>query len=627
MSQFSGINNLSIQNTVQEKKQVVSEETFRENNWHTKQIRNFCIIAHIDHGKTTLTDCLLKTTHSVAERDFQERLMDSNPIEKERGITIKLAPVSIIYNHFGEKYLLNLIDTPGHVDFGYEVSRSLAACEGAILVVDASQGIQAQTLSTYERARQLGLKIIPVINKIDLPSADVEATLVQLMDLCQVEEKDVILVSAKNNIGIDHLLEAIIERIPSPESTISQTRALLVTSLFDQHRGAIAVVRVVDGQLPDKTKLQFVSSGVAFQPIELGIFKPNYEKTNLLQTGQVGYLATGLKDVRGLQIGDTLTLASQIESAKPLAGYREPKPAVYMELYPVESGDFPLLQDAMSKLVLRDAALQYSGVYSQALGSGLRVGFLGILHGEIVLERLSREFNLEILATSPSVSYLIQLRNGETITVYSSAQWPDPAQILNIQEPLVSVKLYTASEYLGAVLSLIQQRRGVVNQTLNVGVQLVLEITMPLSELITDFQDVLKSATSGYGSFEYEESGYALVDAVKVSILLNGELIDSLSFICVRESAQIKARAVTKKLKDVLPRQMFEVPIQAAIGGNIIARETLKAFRKDVTAKLYGGDATRRKKLLAKQAKGKKRMRQFGKVEIDHNTFLELLRT
>lgn len=552
--------------------------------------------------------------------------MDSNPIEKERGITIKLAPVTMTYRSGAQEYMLNLIDTPGHVDFGYEVSRSLAACEGALLIVDASQGIQAQTLSTYERARQLGLTIIPVVNKIDLPSADVEKSVLQLMELCQVDESEIVLVSAKQNSGIDTLLEKIVARVPAPQSEGEVARALLITSLFDQHRGAIAVVRVVDGALPARANLQLLSTQQKFFPIELGVFTPAFSKTDELGPGQVGYIATGLKDVRGLKIGDTLTLAVQAEKAHPLPGYREPRPTVFMELYPTDASEFPLLQDAMSKLILRDAALQYTGVYSQALGSGLRVGFLGILHGEIVLERLSREFNLSLIATSPSVTYEVTLTNTEKVTIYSASQWPDQAQIQSVREPIVSMELFTPPEYLGPVLQLIQERRGVVEQTTNLGSQLQLHCHLPLAELITDFQDMLKSVTSGFGSFDYEEAGYQEIEAVKVAILLNHEPVDALSFICIASDAERRGRAIVDKLKEVLPRQMFEIPIQAAVGGSIIARETIKAYRKDVTAKLYGGDVSRRKKLLAKQAKGKKRMKQFGRVEIDQDTFLQLLK-
>lgn len=594
-------------------------------------IRNFCIIAHIDHGKTTLTDCLLRYTDTVSERQFHERLMDSNPIERERGITIKLAPVRMQYTQTDESgqsetYELNLIDTPGHVDFGYEVSRSLAACEGALLVVDASQGVQAQTLSTFEKARALGLTVIPVINKVDLPSADVDQAVLELMELTGMPESAILRVSAKNQIGIAELLAAIVERIPAPSGRIAApTRGLLVTSLFDQHRGAIAIIRLVDGAVSSRQKLKFMQSSERFTPVEVGFFAPGLTATDELSAGQVGYVATGLKDVRGLKIGDTLILDAETD-ALALPGYREPQPAVYMELYPTEADEFPLLQDAMSKLVLRDAALQYAGVYSQALGSGLRVGFLGILHAEIVLERLQREFNLSLIATSPSVTYRVTLSNGEVLAVYSASQWPDPSQLVQTEEPLVTMELFTPATYLGAVLQLVRDRRGEVQTTQQIGVQLKLTVTMPLAELITDFHDSLKALTSGYGSFDYDAAGYTKAEAVKVTVMLNHEPIDSLSFVCVESQAEQRGRAMVEKLKEALPRQQFEVPIQAAIGGRVIARETIKAYRKDVTAKLYGGDATRRKKLLVKQAKGKKRLKQFGKVEIDQETFLKIMR-
>ncbi|MBP7876252.1 translation elongation factor 4 [Candidatus Woesebacteria bacterium] len=597
-------------------------------------IRNFCIIAHIDHGKTTLTDCLLRYTGAVQERQFRDRLMDSNPIERERGITIKLAPVRMNYalpvatsaGKAGESFELNLIDTPGHVDFGYEVSRSLAACEGALLVVDASQGVQAQTLSTFEKARALGLTVIPVINKVDLPSADVDQAVLEMMELTGMPEESILRVSAKNRLGIAELLVAIIERIPAPAGIIeAPTRGLLVTSLFDQHRGAIAIIRMVDGSVSSKQKLRFMQSAERFTPVEVGFFAPGLEPTQTLSAGQVGYIATGLKDVRGLKIGDTLILDSET-SAEALPGYREPQPAVYMELYPTEADEFPLLQDAMSKLVLRDAALQYAGVYSQALGSGLRVGFLGILHAEIVLERLQREFDLSLIATSPSVTYKVKLSNGEQLDIYSASQWPDPSQLVETQEPLVRMELFTPADYLGAVLKLVRDRRGDVTSTQQIGLQLKLTVIMPLAELITDFHDSLKALTSGYGSFDYDMGGHQVVNAVKVAVMLNHEIIDSLSFVCVEDQAEQRGRVLVEKLKEALPRQQFEVPIQAAIGGRVIARETIKAYRKDVTAKLYGGDATRRKKLLVKQAKGKKRLKQFGKVEIDQDTFLKILR-
>ena len=585
-------------------------------------IRNFCIIAHIDHGKTTLTDCLLRTTHTVGELQFQERMMDSNPIEKERGITIKLAPVRMEY----QGYILNLIDTPGHVDFGYEVSRSLAACEGALLVVDATQGIQAQTLSTYEKARAIGLTIIPVINKIDLPSADVERTTLELMELCGISDEEIIQVSAKSAFNIPALLDRIIEKIPAPiGDTNAPTRGLLITSLFDQHKGAIAMVRIVDGSLHAGEKLRFLSANTSFVPLEIGVYSPAMVKRQSLETGEVGYIASGLKDVRALKVGDTVTTASG-SAVDSLPGYKEPQPMVYLELYPVDSSEFTELQDAMSKLVLRDAALQYAGTHSQALGSGLRVGFLGILHAEIVLERLKRECDLELIATTPSVPYQLLLRTGEVLDIQSPAQLPDPSQIAEIREPMTHVQLFTPELYSGTVLQLCRERRGELLESQVVGARIRLDCRMPLSELITDFHDVLKSLTAGYASFEYIVTGFEAVEAVKVDVMLNYEVIEALSFIVVEQKAESEGRKIVSKLKDALPRQMFEVPIQATIGSRVIARETMKAFRKDVTAKLYGGDVTRRKKLLAKQAKGKKKMKQLGKVSIDQDTFLKLLR-
>lgn len=587
------------------------------------KIRNFCIIAHIDHGKTTLTDCLLRLTHAVDDHQFQERMMDSNPIEKERGITIKLAPVRMEY----DGYILNLIDTPGHVDFGYEVSRSLAACEGALLVVDATQGVQAQTLSTYEKATELGLVIIPVINKIDLPSADVERTTLELMEMFGVDEEEILKVSAKSALNIENLLHTIIAKIPAPTGVVeAPARGLLITSLFDQHKGAIALVRMVDGMLRKGERLQFVRAGESMVPLEIGVYNPAMNKRDALQTGEVGYIATGLKDVRSLKVGDTITRAADADGVKPLSGYKEPQAMVFLELYPIDASEFSELQDAMSKLVLRDAALQYIGTHSEALGSGLRVGFLGILHAEIVLERLSREFNLELIATSPSVPYQVIMRTGEELEIHSPAQLPDPSQILKIKEPVSEVHLFTPERFSGTVLQMVRERRGHLTESKVVGERLRLDCEIPLAELITDFHDKLKSVTSGYASFEYTVKGFAEVDAVKVDVLLNHEVVSALSFMCVRDNAEIEGRKIVSKLKEILPRQMFEVPVQAAVGGKVVARETIKAFRKDVTAKLYGGDVTRRKKLLAKQAKGKKKMKQLGRVEVDQDTFLKLLR-
>ncbi len=585
------------------------------------KIRNFSVIAHIDHGKTTLTDQFLNLTNQKTKAETM--VMDSNPIEKERGITIKLAPVRLDYRG----YQLNLIDTPGHVDFGYEVSRSLAACEGVLLVVDATQGIQAQTLSHYHKAKKLGLTIIPVINKIDLASADIDKVSLELMELLQIDEKEIIRVSAKTGQHVAQVLDAVIARIPPPQILEDKPlRALLITSYFDQHRGAIALVRVVDGSIHQQSKLAFLNAKQQFHPIEIGIFRPKMTAVKQLKTGEVGYVASGLKDLKSLKIGDTLIMANQLTSIQPLVGYQEPTPMVFMELYPIDASEFSHFQDAITKLVLRDAALQYEGTHSLALGSGFKVGFLGILHAEVVLERLQREFGLSLIATQPSVNYQVLTRQQRNITVNNPSQMPDPSQIESIKEPIALMTIFTPQIYLSASLELVRQRRGKLLKTINYGDQIQAVCHLPLAELIVDFHDRLKSITSGFASLEYQLDHYQLADIVKVDILLNHELIEALSFFAVRDQAQQKARLQVKKLKKVLPRQLFTVPIQAAVGGQIIARETLSAFRKDVTAKLYGGDVTRRKKLLAKQAKGKKRLKQFGKVRLDQDTFIKLLK-
>jgi len=594
----------------------------------TSHIRNFSIIAHIDHGKTTLTDRFLRATETISDRQFSERMMDSNPIEKERGITIKLAPVRMLFTaQNGEEYQLNLIDTPGHVDFGYEVSRSLAACEGALLVVDATQGIQAQTLSTYHKAKQLGLKVIPVVNKIDLPAADVERTMLELMELCDLSDEDMVAVSAKTGLNIEAVLEAIVQKIPPPAGSVEKPlRALLITSLFDTHRGAIALVRVIDGTLQAQKKLIFLAGRSACLASEIGCYSPQMQPLSALQAGEVGYVVTGLKDVRGLRVGDTLTESAFENSVSALPGFIEPQPLVFMELYPIDQAEFPDLQDGMSKLALRDAALQYSGTHSQALGSGLRVGFLGVLHAEIVLERLKREQNLDLIATSPSVVYQVEKSDGTQLEVNTPSEMPDPSEIAEVREPIAQLTILTPQLYVSPLVQFMRERRGKLEHTEQAGSTMRLICRIPLSELITDFHDQLKSLSSGYASLEYEIVGYEPVEAVCVTILLNHEPIPALSFITVRDSAHAEGRRVVEKLAQLIPRQMFAVPIQAAVGGTVVARETLSAYRKDVTAKLYGGDVTRRKKLLAKQAKGKKRMKQFGKVEIDQSTFLALLK-
>lgn len=601
----------------------------------TSKIRNFSIIAHIDHGKTTITDSFLRFTGTISDLEKKTRIMDSNPIEQEKGVTIKLAPVKMEYDYNGEKYFLNLIDTPGHVDFGYEVSRSLAACEGALLLIDASQGIQAQTLANFQKAVDLNLKIIPVINKIDLPSADVEQTVLECLEVFGVEEKDILLTSAKSGVGIKEVLDAIVERVPAPKNTDvsnkeeladskNYTKALVITSVFDNHQGAIAYIRVIQGILK-KEPLHLISTNTNFTPVEVGIFAPVRTPIEQLGAGEVGYLATGLKNVSLVKVGDTITLEKYHSNTEPLPGFKEPTPMVFMELYPTDSHDYPLLIDAMDKLSIHDAALQFSATHSIALGNGLRVGFLGIFHAEIIRERLSREYDLDLIATAPSVSYQITTTNGEKLIINTPSDLPDQSMIKEIKEPMTKATIFTPEKYLSGVIKLVREKRGVLINTIGTGNRNRLEYAIPLAELITDFHDKLKSTSSGYASIEYEISDYHPVDAIKINIMINNEVIEALSFIAVRDKAEFNARKLVKKLKEVMPRQMFEIPIQAAIGGKIIARETIKAYRKDVTAKLYGGDVTRRMKLLRKQAKGKKKMKQIGKVTLNQEAFLAVL--
>jgi len=548
--------------------------------------------------------------------------MDSNPIEKERGITIKLAPVRMEY----QGYILNLIDTPGHVDFGYEVSRSLAACEGALLVVDATQGIQAQTLSNYEKARELNLDILPVINKIDLPSADVDAVMLELMEVFGIDEEKILCVSAKTGLNMESLLDAVIKQIHPPQGKEENPlRALVFTSQFDQHKGVIAYVRVVDGVL-DQRKMRLLGMKADFLPVEIGIFTPQMIPKEKLVAGEVGYICTGLKDVSLVTVGDTITTAAgDVSKVERLPGYKEPLPMVYMEFYPLDGDDYVLLQDAMGKLALHDAALRYSSTHSPALGNGLRVGFLGILHAEIVRERLEREFSIDLIATSPSVTYQVEKTDGTQILVKTPADMPDPGTIRLIKEPMTHSIMFTPKEYLGAVMQLTEDHRGKLLSMQDVGSRVRIEYTLPLAEIIVHFHDQLKSVSSGFASLEYEVKEFVEVDAIKLNITVQHEHIEALSVIVVREDAERIGRLLVKKLKEVVPKQLFEIPIQASIGGKVVARETVKAYRKDVTAHLYGGDATRRQKLLKKQAKGKKRMKEIGKVQLNQEAFMAVL--
>ncbi len=587
-----------------------------------EKIRNFSIIAHIDHGKTTLTDKFLRITNTVSSKDLTERMMDSNPIEQERGVTIKLAPVCMKY----QEYELNLIDTPGHVDFGYEVSRSLQACEGALLLVDASQGIQAQTLANFEKAKKLNLSIIPVINKIDLPSADIEATMLEMIETFDLDDEQILKCSAKTGEGVEEVLEAIIDYVPAPEgSSQANLQSLIITSKYDNHQGAIAYTRVINGVLESGSDLHLINSGAEFSPNEVGIFTPQAKPVDKLQAGQVGYVATGLKNIELLKIGDTITHQNKQKRAPALTGFKEPTPMVFMELYPVNNEQFQDVLEAVDKLKLHDAALQYHSTHSQALGNGLRVGFLGVFHAEVVRERLTREFDLDLIATAPSVKYKVMVTDNNQIVVETPADLPNPSQIKQIKEPITKTTIFSPVEYLPDIIDFVRKRRGELLNSINNGNRARLEYRIPLSELIIDFHDKLKSLTSGFASLEYEVVEYQPIDVVKVDILVNKEPIEALSFISLRENAEERGRRLVEKLKEVVPRQLFEIPLQAAIGGKIIARQNVKALRKDVTAKLYGGDRTRRMKLLNQQSEGKKRLKKFGEVELNQDAFLAVL--
>lgn len=586
------------------------------------KIRNFSIIAHIDHGKTTLTDRLLLKTGTMDERTFVERIMDSNPIEKERGITIKMAPVSMDY----QGYTLNLIDTPGHVDFSYEVSRSLAAVEGAILVVDATQGVQAQTLSHHQKTLEHNLKIIPVINKIDLPNAEVEGTMLEMMELFGFEENEFVQVSAKSGIGIDELLQTIIDRVPPPKSLLTQfTRGLVFSSEFSSHQGVVIRVKITDGELSAGQSLQLLASKAKFQSLEVGVYKPHAEERDKLCAGEVGYVVTGLKDISLTQVGDTVTLGGNIETP-PLPGYQSPQLMVFMDLYPRDGDAYRDLIEAINKLRLHDAAIAYQPTHSPALGNGIRAGFLGILHAEIVQERLTREFNLDLVSTAPTVQYEIISTSNITSIISNPADLPDPSLIHQIKEPMALVKIFTPELYVGPIMQLTENYRGKQVDMNYFGNRAQITYEIPLSELITTFFDQLKSASAGYASLEYSLSDYKVVDAVKLSIVINHQEIDALSQIVVRDKAESVGRALAKRLKEVIPRQLHEIPIQAAIGGKVVARETIKAFRKDVTAKLYGGDISRRKKLLEKQKKGKLKRGTFAKIDIPQEAFTAVLK-
>ena len=591
-------------------------------------IRNFSIIAHIDHGKSTLSDRILEMTGTIAERDMQAQLLDTMDIERERGITIKSQAVRVSYQaDDGEEYQFNLIDTPGHVDFTYEVSRSLAACEGAVLVVDATQGVEAQTVANAMMAMNANLEIIPLINKIDLPSADPERVRAEIEDALAIPADDAVLASGKTGVGVHDLLEAVVYNIPAPKGDANAPlRALIFDSYFDPYRGVVALVRIVDGSMKKGQRLRLMASGKDILAEEVGARHPVEEPLPELGVGEVGYLVTGLKDLVHVKVGDTITLAEG-GVGNPLPGYREAKPMVYTGLFPIESDQYEPLKEALEKLSLNDPALLWEPEKSHALGFGFRVGFLGLLHMEVVKERLEREFNLDLLATAPSVEYHVFKQGGEMMSLHSPQEMPDPGEIEHIEEPYLKAKILIPPDYVGAVMDLTVARRGTfvtMNYLSQNTVEMLWEI--PLSELIMDYFDKLKSNTKGYASLDYDFAGYKPSQLVKLDILLSGKPIDALSFIVHKDKAYDRGRVLTEKLKEIIPRQMFEVPIQAAIGGRVLARETVKAKRKDVLAKCYGGDISRKRKLLEKQKQGKKRMKAIGNVEVPQEAFMAILK-
>lgn len=593
------------------------------------KIRNFSIIAHIDHGKSTLADRILELTDSVSAREMENQLLDNMELERERGITIKSHAVSLYYKaDDGEEYLFNLIDTPGHVDFNYEVSRSLAACEGAILVVDASQGVEAQTLANTYLALDAGLEIIPVINKVDLPSADPDRVSKEIEDIIGIPCDDVPKVSAKTGKNIKDVLESVVKNVPAPVGDSSKPlKALIFDSYYDSYKGVVVYVRIVDGVVKTGDKIKFMAGKESFVVTECGMSKAtNLEPTGILSAGEVGYIAASIKSVSSAKVGDTITL-EQKPADSPLPGYREVNPMVFCGIYPLDGSKYGDLKDALEKLKLSDASLSYELETSTALGFGFRCGFLGLLHMEIIQERLEREYNLDIITTAPSVVYKIFLTDGSTILIDNPTNYPSVSNILYSEEPIANAHIYAPSSYIGAIMELCQDRRGTYVGMNYIDTERVdIHYKLPLNEIVYDFFDVLKSKTKGYASFDYEICGYEKSDLVKLDVMLNGDVVDALSFIIHRDKAYQRARKMVEKLKEKIPKHLFEIPIQAAIGGKIIARETVKAMRKDVLSKCYGGDITRKKKLLEKQKEGKKRMRQLGSVEIPQDAFMSVLK-
>ncbi|MEO1312081.1 MAG: translation elongation factor 4 [Pseudomonadota bacterium] len=592
-----------------------------------KHIRNFSIVAHIDHGKSTLADRLIQTTGGLTDREMKEQVLDNMELERERGITIKAQTVRLNYQaKDGETYVLNLIDTPGHVDFAYEVNRSLSACEGALLVVDASQGVEAQTLANVYQAMEVDLEIFPVLNKIDLPAADPDRVKEQIEDVIGIDAADAVPISAKTGMGVPDVLEAIVKRLPPPTGEAdAPLKALLVDSWYDSYLGVVVLVRIIDGRLKKGQKIKMMRAGASYTVDQVGVFHPKKTNVDALGPGEIGFLTASIKEVADTRVGDTVTDEKRPTST-PLAGFKPAQPVVFCGLFPVDSADFEDLRDAIAKLRLNDASFEYEMETSAALGFGFRCGFLGLLHLEIVRERLEREFNIDLITTAPSVVYHVFKTDGEMIEMHNPADMPDPVKIDHLEEPRIKATILVPDEYLGGVLKLCEDRRGIQQDLTYAGTRAMVVYDLPLAEVVFDFYDRLKSITKGYASFDYQITGYREDNLVKMQILVNEEPVDALSIIVHRNRAEARGRAMCEKLKDLIPRHMFKIPIQAAIGGRVIARETIAAFRKDVTAKCYGGDASRKRKLLDKQKAGKKKMRQFGRVEIPQEAFINALK-
>ncbi len=593
-----------------------------------ENIRNFCIVAHIDHGKSTLADRLLELTRSVSERDMAEQLLDSMDLERERGITIKAHAVTLYYTaKDGKEYELNLIDTPGHVDFNYEVSRSLAACEGALLVVDASQGIEAQTLANTYLAVDHGLEVMPVINKIDLPSADPDRIKQEIEDVIGIPADEAPLISAKTGVNVEEVLELIVNGVPAPKGDRkAPLKALIFDSYYDAYKGVIVYFRVVSGKIKSGDRIKMMATGSQFDVVEVGRKGAmSFEPCDCLEAGEVGYLAASIKTISEARVGDTVTLAEN-PADSPLDGYRSVKPVVFCGVYPADGAKYPDLREALEKLQLNDASLLFEPETSKALGFGFRCGFLGLLHMDIIEERLEREYNLDLITTAPSVEYEFKLTDGSTVMVDNPTNYPDPATVAEALEPVANVHIYSPSEYVGAIMQLCEERRGEYIDMKYMGDRVDIHYIMPMGEIVYDFFDALKSRTRGYASYDYEAAGYKKSSLVKLDVMLAGDTVDALSFIVHSSNAYTRARRIAEKLKDYIPRQLFEVPIQVAVGGKIIARETVKAMRKDVLAKCYGGDITRKKKLLEKQKEGKKKMRRLGSVEVPKDAFMAVLK-